>query len=115
MKEATFRIPVPDVAISQKTSSNKSLPSSTWLKQHPRFTWHAENLCNQPLNRHCVDDSKMTDHHALIITENYPQRLSLDEQNIYSMIAGRMLEAFSGKCPKKRYPYKRTVTAFFSG
>lgn len=71
------------------------------LKQHPRFTWHAENLCNQPLNRHCVDDSKMTDHHALIITENYPQRLSLDEQNIYSMIAGRMLEAFSGKCLKE--------------
>lgn len=70
------------------------------LKQHPRFAWHAESLCNQPLNRHCVDDSKMTDHHALIITENYPQRLSLDEQNIYSMIAGRMLEAFSGKCLK---------------
>ena len=48
-----------------------------------------------------MDDSKMTDHHALIITENYPQRLSLDEQNIYSMIAGRMLEAFSGKCLKE--------------
>ncbi len=71
------------------------------LKQHPRFAWHAESLCNQPLNRHCVDDSKMTDHYALIITENYPQRLSLDEQNIYSMIAGRMLEAFSGKCLKE--------------
>lgn len=71
------------------------------LKQHPRFAWHAENLCGQALNRHCVDDSKMTDHHALIITENYPQNLSLDEQNIYYMIAGRMLEAFSGKCLKE--------------
>lgn len=71
------------------------------LKQHPRFTRHAENLCNRTLNRHCVNDSKMTDHHGLIITENYPRNLSLDEQNIYSMIAGRMLEAFSGKCLKE--------------
>lgn len=68
------------------------------LKQHPRFARHAENLCSWILNRHCVNDSKMTDHHGLIITENFPQNLSLDEQNIYSMIAGRMLEAFSGKC-----------------
>lgn len=72
----------------------------TLLKQHPRFARCAENLCMGALNRHCVDDSKMTDHHALIITENIPQNLSLDEQNIYSMIAGRMLEAFSGKCLK---------------
>lgn len=35
MKEATFRIPVPDVAISQKTSSNKSLPSSACLSNIP--------------------------------------------------------------------------------
>lgn len=71
------------------------------LKQHPRFARHAENLCNWTLNRHCVNDSKMTDHHGLIITENFPQNLSLDEQNIYSMIAGRMLEAFSDKCLKE--------------
>lgn len=71
------------------------------LKQHPRFARHAENLCSRILNRHCVNGSKMTDHHGLIITENFPQNLSLDEQNIYSMIAGRMLEAFSGKCLKE--------------
>ena len=71
------------------------------LKQHPRFVRHAENFCNRTLNRHCVNDSKMADHHGLIITENYPRNLSLDEQNIYSMIAGRMLEAFSGKCLKE--------------
>ena len=33
------------------------------LKQHPRFARHAENLCSRILNRHCVNDSKMTDHH----------------------------------------------------
>ncbi|MCM0340277.1 topoisomerase C-terminal repeat-containing protein [Bacteroides fragilis] len=71
------------------------------LRQHPRFARHAENLCNRTLNHHCVNDSKMTDHHGLMITENFPQNLSLDEQNIYSMIAGRMLEAFSDKCLKE--------------
>lgn len=80
------------------------------LKQHPRFARHAENLCSRILNRHCVNDSKMTDHHGLIITENFPQNLSLDEQNIYSMIAGRMLEAFSGKCLKETLFVRLIVT-----
>ena len=51
----------------------------------------------------------MTDHHALIITENFPQNLSLDEQNVYSMIAGRMLEAFSGKCLKDTVSVRTTA------
>lgn len=71
------------------------------LKGYPGLGWQAEKLRDQALNRHCVDDSRMTDHHALIITENIPRNLSLDERNIYSMIAGRMLEAFSGKCLKE--------------
>ncbi|MDR1170585.1 MAG: topoisomerase C-terminal repeat-containing protein, partial [Prevotellaceae bacterium] len=41
---------------------------------------------------------KITDHHALIITGNSSKNLSTDEQTVYDMIAGRMLEAFSEKC-----------------
>jgi DNA topoisomerase-3 len=52
------------------------------------------------LNIRSVDDKKVTDHHALLITENQPRELSRDEQTIYEMIAGRMLEAFSKKCVK---------------
>lgn len=85
------------------------------LKQHPRFAWHAESLCNQALNRHCVDNGRMTDHHALIITENFPQNLSLDEQNIYSMIAGRMLEAFSCKCLKDTVSIQADCNGVFFG
>src|SRR5699024_10625020 len=52
------------------------------------------------LNKHSVDDKKVTDHHALLITEVNAKGLSSDENAIYNMIAGRMLEAFSDKCIK---------------
>ena len=53
------------------------------------------------LNRRSVNDNKVTDHHALIITENMPKDISADQRIIYDMIAARMLEAFSGKCTKE--------------
>jgi len=55
---------------------------------------------NAALNIRSVDDKKVTDHHSLLITENKANGLSGDEQTIYEMIAGRMLEAFSQKCVK---------------
>ena len=62
----------------------------------------------QPARR-SVDGSKVTDHHALIITENLPGELSKDERAVYELVAGRMLEAFSGKCVKD------VTTALLSG
>ncbi|KAA6314981.1 DNA topoisomerase 3, partial [termite gut metagenome] len=70
------------------------------LKSYPRFTAYTEKLSSMNLNIHSVDDKKVTDHHALLITENRPGKLSSDEQTIYEMIAGRMLEAFSLTCVK---------------
>ncbi|MDR0506803.1 MAG: DNA topoisomerase III [Dysgonamonadaceae bacterium] len=70
------------------------------LKAHPRFGVYAGAMDNAVLNIRCVDDKKVTDHHALLITENMPKNLSDDEQTVYEMIAGRMLEAFSKKCVK---------------
>ena len=55
------------------------------------------------LNSRSVNDGKVTDHHALIVTENLPGKLETDEQAIYELIAGRMLEAFSGKMRQRRY------------
>lgn len=48
-----------------------------------------------------VNDQKITDHHALIITGDYPPELPEVEMKIYQMIAGRMLEAFGSKCEKE--------------
>ena len=59
------------------------------------------------LTRRSVDDSKVTDHHALLITGEKPLFLSKEDNTIYQMIAGRMVEAFSDKCVKEL----TTVTA----
>lgn len=71
------------------------------LETYDRFAGYAKsmNVCN--LNRRSVNDKKVTDHHALIITENKPGSLQADEQAIYELVAGRMLEAFSQKCVKE--------------
>ncbi len=71
------------------------------LKTYDRFTGYAKSMNGSKLNRRSVDDKKVTDHHALIITENKPGSLQSDEQVIYELIAGRMLEAFSEKCVKE--------------
>ncbi|WP_346712605.1 MULTISPECIES: DNA topoisomerase [Bacteroidaceae] len=52
------------------------------------------------LNRRSVDASKVTDHHALLVTPNRPLALYKNEQLIYDMIMGRMIEAFSPECVK---------------
>ena len=79
------------------------------LGQYPRFAGYAAGLDGAALNRRSVNDSKVTDHHALIITENLPGELSKDERAVYELVAGRMLEAFSGKCVKD------VTTALLSG
>lgn len=71
------------------------------LSQYPRFAAYAENMDTKILNIRCVDDAKITDHHAILPTENLPGELSPDERTIYEMIAGRMLEAFSPVCRKE--------------
>ena len=79
------------------------------LGQYSRFAGYAAGLDGTPLNRRSVNDGKVTDHHALIITENLPGELSKDERAVYELVAGRMLEAFSGKCVKD------VTTALLSG
>lgn len=74
------------------------LASSLW--DHPVFGREAVAVSNSELNTHCVDDNKVTDHHALLITENQPQGLSEDEQRVYDRIAGRMIESFAKSCIK---------------
>lgn len=71
------------------------------LHLHPEFGRYALELAEIPLNRHSVNNDKVTDHHALLITGNVPSKLSAEQSKIYDMIAGRMLEAFSEECVKE--------------
>ena len=68
------------------------------LASHSSFADKIRNMGK--LNRRSVDASKVTDHHALLVTPNRPLALYKDEQLIYDMIVGRMVEAFSPECVK---------------
>ncbi len=48
-----------------------------------------------PLNRHSVDNDKVTDHHAIIPTGEMSAGLSADERIIHQMVVNRFIEAFS--------------------
>lgn len=72
------------------------------LQQYPTFAGAALNLKNKPLNRKSVNPAKVTDHHALLITETHlPPFQNEDEKRIFDLVAGRMLEAISDKCIKE--------------
>lgn len=72
------------------------------LSADPSFGSYAQALSSgTELNRRSVNDKKVTDHHALIITENMPQDLSSEQKTLYDMIVARVLEAFSGKCTQE--------------
>ena len=70
------------------------------LEQYPAFAAHAAALKGTALNRRSVDGKKVTDHHALIITECLPGELPEDQRKIYDMVAARLLESFSARCVK---------------
>ena len=50
--------------------------------------------------KNSVNGGKVTDHHALLITEHPAIGLYKDEKTIYEMVLSRMIEAFSTDCIK---------------
>ena len=60
----------------------------------------AGELKTKSLNKRSVDGEKVTDHHALLITENFAENLVEKENKIYQLILCRMIEAFSAPCIK---------------
>ena len=61
-----------------------------------------------PLNRHSVDNGKVTDHHAIIPTGETPSGLSADETAIYQMVVHRFIEAFSPDSEEERMQVELT-------
>ena len=55
---------------------------------------------SEDYSKNCVNAAKVTDHHALLITENAAIGLFKDEKIVYDMILCRMIEAFSADCVK---------------
>ena len=63
---------------------------------------------SNPLNRHSVDNTKVTDHHAIIPTGETPSGLSTDEITIYQMVVNRFVEAFSPDSEEERMQVRFT-------
>lgn len=68
------------------------------LKTHSAWSGKIEAMGG--LTRRSVDAAKVTDHHALLVTSHRPVALYKNEQLVYDMIVGRMIEAFSDVCVK---------------
>lgn len=79
---------------------------SVRIEQFRHFAFEIDPL--KPA-RKSVNNAKVTDHHALIITGNYPQGLTDQEAKVYYLIAGRMLEAFGFRCEKESLTMEATI------
>lgn len=76
----------------------RTLSSST---TDPEIRAAAGRMCRldpAEFNRLSVNDGKVTDHHALLTEITAPTRLPAGEEKIYTLVAVRMLEAFSAPC-----------------
>jgi DNA topoisomerase III len=73
-----------------------TLPGIVRTIEQPYRQQLAPGTGDRPLGRRFVDDSKVTDHHAIIPTTVPPGRVSLppDEQKIYDLICRRLLSAW---------------------
>ena len=63
---------------------------------------------SNPLNCHSVDNTKVTDHHAIIPTGETPSGLSTDETTVYQMVVNRFIEAFSPDSEEERMQVRFT-------
>ena len=66
--------------------------------KHPEYGDAAYRLIGEKLNTRSVDDTKITDHHALLPTEVVPTSLEGNEAKVYDIVLSRMIEAFSPVC-----------------
>jgi len=76
--------------------------------QPAQYRKAAFNIMKSPIkaNKNFVNDSKVSDHHAIIPTEQVVMNsdLSIDERRIYDMVVGRFLEVLMPPCE-----YEETV------
>src|SRR5580700_7315469 len=72
----------------------RTLPSVVRAIEPPYQTLLAPGTGERPLGRRFVDDSKVTDHHAIIPTTVRAGDLTADERKIYDLICRRLLSAW---------------------
>ncbi len=71
------------------------------LETHPLFQQQSIDYRERTLNKRSVNAKKVTDHHAILTTGIKAGYLGKEQQQVYDLIAGRMLEAFHEDCLKE--------------
>jgi DNA topoisomerase-3 len=71
-----------------------TLPAVVKAIEAPYHALLAPGSGDRPLGRRFVDDSKVTDHHAIIPTTVHAGELTPDERKIYDLICRRLLSAW---------------------
>jgi DNA topoisomerase III len=72
----------------------RTLPAVVQAIEQPYRALLAPGTGERPLGRRYVDDSKVTDHHAIIPTAMHAGDLTADERKIYDLICRRLLSAW---------------------
>ncbi len=75
-----------------------------------RYAPYAASMAGKTLSKRSVDQTKVTDHHAILPTEVTPTGLGDLEQKVYDLVICRMLEAMSPVCEMQS-----TVVEFTGG
>ena len=68
----------------------------SWKEFRPYVRTMGINIFDLP--KRVIDPDRVTEHHAIIVTDMYPEGLEHKEMQLYQMILGRMLEAFMPVC-----------------
>ncbi len=80
-----------------------------YVPEYQSYVEYILSLDKLPISKRIIDDSKITDHHAIIPTDKQPdlKTLSADERIIYDLVARRFLSVFYP-------PYIYGVTHFYT-
>ena len=93
--------------LSYPRTGSRYIPEDVFAKIPDLLRKHANNptygdaayrLIGEKLNKRSVDNDKITDHHALLVTEIVPNNLPEKEQNVFDAVLCRVVEAFSPIC-----------------
>ncbi|WP_281867691.1 type IA DNA topoisomerase [Flavobacterium sp. GSB-24] len=96
--------------ITYPRTGSKYIPEDIWeeipnlikvLQYQEKFKEATNKLKLGRLNKRIVNDLRVTDHHALLITDKVASGLTVKENALYNMIAIRLLEAVSEACTKE--------------
>lgn len=96
--------------ITYPRTGSRYIPEDLWseipelvrsLSSHEKYQTGVSKLQFGNFNKRMVNDLKVTDHHALLITGKIPSTVSAKENAVYDMIAFSLLESLSDACVKE--------------